>query len=85
MLFNARCRLRWHGFGTGTRIITDEEVLARMGEAQTAGTLLLGTDGDGMEYELVVGGPARGASPGRLPTVILFGGETWIGLRRLAL
>ena len=39
---------------------SDEDVLTRIEEVHRAGTLPLGTDGDGMDYALIVTGASRG-------------------------
>ncbi len=44
----------------GNENLSDEEVLGRIEEVHRAGTLPLGTDGDGMDYVLVVTGQVRG-------------------------
>jgi SMI1/KNR4 family protein SUKH-1 len=44
----------------GNEDLEDEEILARIDEVHQAGTLPLGTDGDGMDHVLVVSGQASG-------------------------
>jgi hypothetical protein len=68
-------------FWEGSEDLANEEVRARLEQVHRSGTLPLGTDGDGMDYVLVVTGEARGqvwmlTDVGALPVARDFG--AWI-------